>query len=69
MFLKAHKEYLVPGIEKYIIPKSETVYKTPVHVIPDEGEILRSKNILRIHQILRTTIKTQTQTRLCMIEY
>ena len=41
IFHKADKEDLVPGIEKHIIPTSEPEYKMPVHVIPEEEEIVR----------------------------
>ena len=36
---------MVPGIEEDIIPTSEPEYKMPVHVIPDEGEIVRPNGI------------------------
>ena len=41
MFRKSHKEYLVTGIEEGIIPMSEPEDNIPMHIIPDEGEIVR----------------------------
>ena len=45
MFREAEKEDLVPCIEEDIIPTSEPEYKMPVHIIPDEGEIVRPNKI------------------------
>ena len=69
MFRKAHKEDLVIGIEEDIIPVSETEDNMPVHVISDEGEIVRLDEMLRSHQSLLTKRKTKTQTCICTIEY
>ena len=46
-----------------MIPMSEPEDRMPVHVIPDEGEIVRPNFFLRIHQSLYTTRKTQKHTR------
>ena len=45
MFRGENKEDLVPCIEEDIIPTSEPEYKMPVHIIPDEGEIVRPNEI------------------------
>ena len=45
VFCEENKEYLVPGIEEDIIYTSELEDKMPVHVIPDEGEIVSSNEI------------------------
>ena len=59
----------VPGIEEDIIPKSEPEYNMPVHEIPDEGETVSPIFFLKSHQSLRTSRKTQTQTRQHTIDY
>ena len=41
MFRDSHEEYLVTGIEEGIIPMSEPEDNIPMHIIPDEGEIVR----------------------------
>ena len=63
MFRKAEKEYLVPGIEGNIIPKSEPEDKMPLHVIPDEGERVKLNEIYENSSALFTSRKKQTQTR------
>ena len=45
MFREAEKEYLVPGIQEDVIPMSKTEENIPMHVISDEVERVRSKEI------------------------
>ena len=45
MFRETEKEDLVPGKEEDIIPTSKPEADMPVHVIPNEGERMRPKEI------------------------
>ena len=45
IFREVNREYLVPGIEKYIITTSKPEYKMPMNVIHDEGERVRPNKI------------------------
>ena len=51
IFRDAHEENLVPRIEKCKTPTSEpedkSEYKLPVHIITDEVESVRTKEILK----------------------
>ena len=41
IFPDSNKQYLVPGIEEDKTPTSEPEDKLHLHVIPDEGKIVR----------------------------
>ena len=65
MFCKAHKEDLVPGIQEDIIPTPEPENKMPVHITPDEEEIVRpNKNSQKSSQFTYHNKYTATDTSL-----